>query len=186
MIAQKILHDLYDAHSRELFIYILGFVHNHEIAEDLLQDVFVRLIQYSQTRTPDMEHIRAMLFRIARNAAIDYLRRKEAVRFENLNDKHPVTSGDTAGEALEMEDLYRLISEHLARFDEVSRSVFTMRVDLGYTFGEIAALLGISERTAKRKMKAVLLSLAESLEEAGYKNFIFPVALLLYLIRYIL
>lgn len=167
-------------------MYILGFVHDNETAEDLLQDVFVRLIESSMKRTPDMTNIRAMLFRIARNASIDYLRRQGVVRFDSLNNGHTAPGSDDAGQSLEMEDLHRLISEHLSRFDEISRSVFTMRVELGYTYGEIAELLEISERTAKRKMKAVLGSLAGLLEEAGYNNFTFPVALLLYFIRYIL
>ena len=186
MISQETLHDLYNAHSRELFIYILGLVHDHETAEDLLQDVFVRLIRYSMKKTPDMTHIRAMLFRIARNASIDYLRRKETVRFEPIDSEHTAQREDSAGEALELDDLQRIIDEHLSGFDEISRSVFTMRVELEYTYGEIAELLGISERTAKRKMKAVLVSLGDSLEKKGYTFSAIPVALLLYFIRYIL
>lgn len=186
MIPQETLHDLYDAHNRELFIYILGLVHDHDTAEDLLQDVFVRLIQYSIKKTPDMTNIRAMLFRIARNASIDYLRRKETVRFEPIDSEHTAQREDSAGEALELDDLQRIIAEHLSRFDEVSRSVFTMRVELEYTYGEIAELLGISERTAKRKMKALLVSLSDTLEKDGYTFSVISVALLLYFIRYII
>lgn len=71
------LAELIDAHQAELFRYLKYLGADHAVAEDLLQDVFLRA--FKAASVPDMGHLnlrRAWLRRIAQNLFLDHCRRK--------------------------------------------------------------------------------------------------------------
>src|SRR5215472_3798191 len=67
-------------------------------AEDVLQDVFYRLVEANRLLMP-IEHVTGWLFRVARNRITDLFRKKEPVRFGDMDVL------DEEGERLEFEDL---------------------------------------------------------------------------------
>ena len=82
-------------------------------------------------------------------------------------------------EQVEYEELKQRVDRLVDEKDNVSRSVYIMRTELSLSYEEIAENLGISERTAKRKMRAILEYLANSLENSGFKLlFLFFMALI--------
>lgn len=170
MIDNKTLSDIYDRHHHELFVYICGFTRLPELAEDFLHDAFVRLIRYSQKYPLDPGNIRAFLYRTARNICIDHARRNRKLDFSPLSDNIESTGTDPQKDA-ELRDLRRTVNSLVDDRDQISRSVYLMRTELEMPYQEIAKALGISERTAKRKMSSMLEYLAESLEKAGFKLF---------------
>ena len=72
------LERLYDEHAQALFAFLLHFTRDVDVTRDLLQEIFVRL-----ARQPELlraaRNERAFLIRLARNAAIDQLRRRGPV-----------------------------------------------------------------------------------------------------------
>lgn len=169
MIDNNTLSDIYDKHARELFVYIFGFVRSRESAEDILHDAFVRLIRFSRDHPLDERNIRAFLYTISRNLCIDHVRKNRNKVESSLHDNIEYTGSRSAQEDIEYDDLKRRVAELVDARDPVSRSVYILRTELSLTYEEIAKNLGISERTAKRKMKSMLEYLAESLEKHGYK-----------------
>jgi RNA polymerase sigma factor (sigma-70 family) len=169
MIDNKALSDIYDRHNRELFVYICGFTGSPETAEDLLHDAFVRLIRYSQQYPIDESNIRAFLYRTARNLCIDLARRDRKMSFSPLEENLESGGSNTMEDDLEYRELRRKVQSLISDKDPISRSVFLMRTELAMQYQDIAKNLGISERTAKRKMGAMLEYLAESLEKSGFK-----------------
>jgi RNA polymerase sigma-70 factor (ECF subfamily) len=169
MIDNNTLSDIYDKHARELFVYIFGFVRSRESAEDILHDAFVRLIRFSRDHPLDERNIRAYLYKIAKNLCIDHVRKNRNKQESTLHDNIEYTGSRTVQEDVEYNDLRQRVAGLIDKKDPVSRSVYIMRTELSFTYEEIAKNLGISERTAKRKMKAMLEYLAESLEKHGYK-----------------
>ena len=168
---QRTLTEIYDRHCRELLVYIRGFVKSPEQAEDLLHDVFVRLIQYSQDHDIDSSRVRALLYRISHNLCVDFLRQNSRSRTTSLDQ---VTAPDTSPSVesnIDRDELFRNIGELVSTRDHLSRSVFYMRTELEMTYAEIALNLGISERTAKRKMRAILHFLSGELEKTGFSGF---------------
>ncbi len=172
MIDNKKLSDIYDRHSRELFIYICGFVRVPETAEDILHDAFVRLMRYSEKYPLDEANLRAFLYRIARNLCVDHARKMRAARMTTI-DESIRSGGMGVPEELEQRDLIRIVEELVERKDALTRSVYLMRTELDMQYREIADNLGISERTAKRKMRSMLEYLADSLEKSGFRILIF-------------
>lgn len=169
MIDDRTLSDIYDKHARELFVYIYGFVRSRETAEDILHETFVRFMRFSREHILDESNIRAFLYKISRNLCIDHLRKNRKKQEFPLHDTIEYPGSHTAQDDVEYDELRQIVAELVEKKDPVSRSVYIMRTELSLTYEEIAKNLGISERTAKRKMKAMLEYLAESLEKHGYK-----------------
>lgn len=168
MIDNKLIQEIYHKYGRELLIYICGFVIIRETAEDLLHDAFVRLIMFSLNHQVDESNLRAYMYRIARNICIDYIRKNRKKHEAELHEHIEYTRSQSIHEEVEYNELKQKVSELVDKKDPVSRSVYIMRTELNMPYDEIAENLGISERTAQRKMKGMLEYLTDSLEKYGF------------------
>jgi RNA polymerase sigma factor (sigma-70 family) len=136
-------------------------------AEDVLQDVFYRLVEANRLLMP-IEHVTGWLFRVARNRITDLFRKKKPETFSDA------VIEDEEGEALQIEDLlpspdagpealyFRnlLLDELDLALDELpdeQREVFVAHELEGRSFKELAAETGVSVNTLlSRKRYAVL------------------------------
>lgn len=123
-------------------------VSNDAVAEELVQETFLRLLD-----RPLAEHSAALLHRTARNLAFDYLRSKK------VRDRHS-ESLRGAGEAslpptdhvVEMADEWQQLVKVLEQLPERTRQIFLLnRVD-GETYAAIAGMLGISSSAVEKHM----------------------------------
>jgi len=76
---RRALMELYERHRSRLFGYLTRSLGNATLAEDVFQDVWIKVMQKIGTYRPGTASFRAWLYRVASNAAVDRLRR-EAVR----------------------------------------------------------------------------------------------------------
>src|SRR6201997_3166520 len=83
---------LFDRHNRALFRYFMHLTANRSASEDLVQEVFFRILKYRHTYQPETS-FRAWLFQVGRNVYADYLgKRKPEVA---LADDASFASGET-------------------------------------------------------------------------------------------
>jgi RNA polymerase sigma factor (sigma-70 family) len=167
MLDNKKISELYDAHAKELIIYIYSFVKSQETAEDILHDTFIRLLKYAKSDSITDNNLRAMLYKIARNICIDYIRKKNRRRETELTDNLEVSDSGLV-EVINTRDLNDKINAFLENCDPVSRSVFIMKKELLFTFESIAERLNISVRTAKRKMQKITENLIDELKKCDF------------------
>ncbi len=167
MLDNKKISELYDTHAKELMIYIYSFVRSQETAEDILHDAFIRLLKHAKRDAITENNLRAMLYKIARNICIDHIRKKNRSRETELDDNIEVSDNGII-DLINTRDLNNKINEVLEDCDPVSRSVFTMKRELMFTYGSIAASLKISERTAKRKMRQITEKLVKELKKCDF------------------
>jgi RNA polymerase sigma factor (sigma-70 family) len=136
-------------------------------AEDILQDVFYKLVEANRLLMP-IEHVTGWLFRVARNRITDLFRKKQP---ESFSDS---AVADQDGELLRLEDLlpspeagpaalyarHVLLDELELALDELTeeqREVFVAHELEGRSFKQIAAETGVSVNTLlARKHQAVL------------------------------
>jgi RNA polymerase sigma factor (sigma-70 family) len=145
-------------------------------AEDILQDVFYRLVEANRLLMP-IEHITGWLFRVARNRITDLFRKKEP---ENFSD---VVVADDQGEALSIEDLLpspeagpeaiyarNLLLEELGRalaeLPKEQRDVFIAHELEGRSFKELSAEGGVSVNTLLSRKRYAVLHLRARLRRA--------------------
>ncbi|HEY1788740.1 MAG TPA: RNA polymerase sigma factor [Verrucomicrobiae bacterium] len=153
---------LYDEHAPSLFAFLLNFTRNESETRDLLQEIFVKI-----AREPDLlENVhneRAYLIRLARNLAVDCMRRrdsrdrvKENVAVNQVSVFAPASDPD--------EELFRdELSLALKDLPEEQRAVVHLKLWEGLTFEEIAGILDISQNTAASRYRYALDKLRERL-----------------------
>jgi RNA polymerase sigma factor (sigma-70 family) len=143
-------------------------------AEDILQDVFYKLVEANRLLMP-IEHLTGWLFTVARNRITDLFRRKKA---ESLSDTAVATDDDERAQLEDLlpspdaspEALYArsvLLEELELAIDELpeeQRAVFVAHEVEGRTFKEMAALTGVSVNTLLSRKRYAVRHLRERLQ----------------------
>jgi len=143
-------------------------------AEDILQDVFCKLVEANRLLMP-IEHVTGWLFRVARNRVTDLFRKKMAESFSDAaaageDDELPrledlLTSPDAGPEALFARSV--LLDELELAVDELpeeQREVFVAHELEGRSFKEMAAASGVSVNTLLSRKRYAVLRLRERLQ----------------------
>ena len=143
-------------------------------AEDILQDVFYKLVEANRLLMP-IDHVTSWLFRVARNRIADLFRKKRPERFTDA------VLADEADELLQLEDLlpspdagpealyarHVLMDELELAFDELpaeQRAVFVAHELEGRSFREIADQTGVSVNTLLSRKRYAVRRLRERLQ----------------------
>lgn len=153
-------------HKVRLFNYIYQMVRDTDLADDIFQETFVKVITtVKQGRYNDMGKFSAWITRIARNLVIDSFRAEKAeasvstddTNFDILNRQElSEQTIEDAMIALQTENDIRSLVDCLP---EVQKEVLTMRYYRDLSFKEIAELTGVSINTALGRMRYAILNL---------------------------
>jgi RNA polymerase sigma factor (sigma-70 family) len=143
-------------------------------AEDILQDVFYKLVEANRLLMP-IEHVTGWLFRVARNRITDLFRRKKPESFsdiavateddELLQLEELLPSPDAGPEALYARNV--LLDELELAIDELpaeQREVFVAHELEGRSFAEMAADTGVNVNTLLSRKRYAVLHLRERLQ----------------------
>ena len=165
-------------HRRGLFNFLLRSVNNHSRAEELLQEVFVRVIR-AKSRYEQTARFSTWLYTIARNLCVDESRRAKFRRHASLDAPRRGRDGDeresmldrTAAEQVSVDDeamaptIQRRLKEAVDQLPEDQREVFLMRQLGGLSFKQIGKVVGAPENTVKSRMRYALEKLREQLKD---------------------
>ena len=142
---------LFERYHPQLFNCLFRLTGNRQLSEDLVQEVFVRILKYRHT-WQEGSQFRTWMFQIARNARTDHARRnaRDEVNIEDhvLEFICPLPVPDVAAE--KREDM-RIMLEALATLSEERREVLLLRGFQGMKFEEIAGMLKCSVNTVKSR-----------------------------------
>lgn len=149
----RALAEIVDAYSS----YVLGMARrvlaDHALAEEVAQDVFVALWRRPGAFDPSRGTLQGFLMGVARNKAIDVVRKEESRRRtrENLMSEQEVTSeGPSATESI---DERQRVTAALARLPGLQKEAVVLAYYGGRTYREVAEELGIPEGTAKTRLR---------------------------------
>jgi RNA polymerase sigma-70 factor (ECF subfamily) len=138
---------LYVLHVDAVYRYLYRRTLHRETAEDLTSTVFLKALESIRSFDPSKGKLRVWLYRIARNALIDYYRsRKTTVDIEDVWDLAGDEVASLAAEhSFDVKDLH----EAMKHLTSDQRDVVLLRVWEGLSYAEIAALTGKTEGNAK-------------------------------------
>lgn len=164
---------LYERYHREIYLYLLSVLRSPHAAEDVAQDVFVKLFTQigSYRQQSPFNH---WLFRMARNAAIDKMRRDKVRRAAPLDDQPEegrspherlAGPGPTPEEDAEKGHQAELVREAVMGLPEPFREIVVMREWQDLPYEEIAGRLDIQEGTVKSRLFRARQLLAEKLKK---------------------
>lgn len=151
---------LFERHHARLFGFCLGLLGNRETARDLVQEVFFRVLLYRESYLPDAP-FGPWLYRMARNACIDHLRKggRERPAEPDLEQPDPAP---LALDDLESEGELRTLRAALARLPEDKRELLLLARSGSLSYEQIAGMVGCSVGTLKVRVHRALQQLRES------------------------
>ncbi len=161
---ERDVREAYAAHSGELYGFALRSLGDAGLAEEAVQETFVRAWRAGERFDPEIGSLRTWLFAILRNVVIDLGRARAArpgVAAEGIEQ-----SVEPFEEALES---WR-IEEALRRIGDDHRRVIFETFYRGRPYAEVAEELGVPEGTIKSRVYYGLRALRVVLEEMGYED----------------
>jgi RNA polymerase sigma-70 factor (ECF subfamily) len=164
-------------HKTPLYNFVLRQVRLRPVAEDLVQEVFVRVVQ-SAAEFKHEARFSTWAYAIARNLCIDHLRKAALRRHPSLDQSTDADDGPTLGERVADthpgaavdrvamgSEFGRIIARAVEELPPEQREVFLLREVGNVPFKDIAQITGTSENTVKSRMRYALERLQEALSE---------------------
>lgn len=163
-------------HQGPLYNFALRQVRVQSVAEDVVQETFVRVVQKA-TEFKHEARFTTWVYTITRNLCIDHIRKRALRKHPSLDEqKGEDGDGPTLGEqtadpraSVEREatgtELKQRIALAVDRLPDDQREVFVMREVANLPFKEIAEITGVPENTVKSRMRYALERLQETLAE---------------------
>lgn len=159
----------YTNHGPELYRFALRSLGDMGLAEEAVQDTFVRAWRAADRYDPNRGSLRTWLFAICRNAIID-LHRARSVRPATLGQEEGVTRGESADPTNPIEEKMAAwqIEEALRSISEERRYAIVETYYKGRSYKELAAELGVPEGTLRSRVFYGMKALRVALEEMGW------------------
>jgi RNA polymerase sigma-70 factor (ECF subfamily) len=168
--------ELIRRYERPVFSLIFRMVRDRELAEDLAQDTFIKVLNHIDRYRPEFK-FSSWLFKIANNVAIDHLRKRHIETISIEGSPHAVTTdaieatrielsdhGESALDEMEAKELGSAIEQAIARLRPEYRSCIVLRHVEGRSYEEIAATLDLPLGTVKTYIHRARHELRDALE----------------------
>ncbi len=167
---------LVERHLKTVYSFVVRFVGDPGEAEDIVQDTFLKAWKHIPTYRQESSKFKTWILRIARNTAIDYLRKRKHIPFSEFEtDEGQNIFAETVPDTQELQD--ELFARQQDR-DALEKAIHTLPLDArevvllhytnGLTFIEIGELLGEPQNTVKSRHFRAMQSLRRIL--AGTKG----------------
>ena len=153
-------------HGAGLYRYISALVGDHHLAEDIVSDTYVRMLEHIAGYTYTGVPFRAWLYRIAHNLAVNAVRRSRVVPDEQALARAVAPEGDPAI-AAERREEHAAVRQALATLTEDQQQVLMLRFVAEQPIAEVARQLQRSEGSVKQLQLRALRSLGRVLGWTG-------------------
>lgn len=160
-------------HKDRVFTYILFIVKNEELAEDIFQETFIKVIKsLRRGKYNERGVFVSWVIRIAHNLIIDYFRKSTKMPMYS-NDENPETdifnsrkfSGQTVEDDMVKNQIAQDVRNLVYELPEEQRQVVILRHFGEMSFKEIAEQTGVSINTALGRMRYALINLRKLIEK---------------------
>ena len=153
--------ELFERHHRAVYGYFMRMTGNRELSEDLVQDVFLRILRYRETYQPQTSFA-AWMYGIARNAFIDHTRKR---RLESAwsDDLPEVRSNEELpDQRLGARQEQELLRKALRELPADKREVLILSRYQNLRYDEIGRILGCEPNAVKQRVFRAVRALSET------------------------
>jgi RNA polymerase sigma-70 factor (ECF subfamily) len=156
------LASLFERHHRSLFRYFVTMQRDREWAEDLVQDVFFRMLRYRSSYDP-AQSFRAWMYQIAHRAGLDRVRRNrgEVVGIEEFTDRLPPSAAPGPEERAAHGQNLALLRRALDQLPAEKREILVLSRYQEMKYEDIAAVLGCEVGTVKVRVYRAMRALEQ-------------------------
>jgi RNA polymerase sigma-70 factor (ECF subfamily) len=158
------------AHEQGLLRYAARILNNSASAEDVVQNVFIKLFRSWPGDGRPADRLKPWLYRVTHNEAVDHIRRES--RLQLLHARH---SEDVPAECPDgrncpgsrEEERRALVLEHLRKLDDREQQVLLLRLEEGLSYRDISEVTGRTEGNVGNILHHAVKKLSASLRRAG-------------------
>jgi RNA polymerase sigma-70 factor (ECF subfamily) len=148
-------------HQQSLLRLCMRFTTSHDLAEDIVQDTFVKAYKKLST-FEGRSSFKSWLFQIAINTAKNKIRAtKDTVNIDTVQ----ISIGGLSTEGIEKQGVSELIKEFVDELPEKQKTALTLRIYDDLSFKEIAAIMECPYDTAKANYRHGLMSIKKNMEK---------------------
>ena len=157
----KAMEAVYNGYKSSLFNLAYRFSRNHTLAEDLLQDIFIKIFsQIKKLRSTD--NFQSWMYRIAINTCISFTRKKGFTKEVPLNDIEEMCSHEDDNSFVR-----KYLEQAIYLLPPKQKAIFLLHDVQGFTHAEIAGMMKLREGTIKSQLFKARMKLREYLGERG-------------------
>jgi RNA polymerase sigma-70 factor (ECF subfamily) len=173
---EQALSELYDRYGRLVFSVALNVLTDEALAEEVTQDVFLRVWEKAETFNPELGKVSTWLASVARNRAIDILRSMSKRPEGNLagfsiEDALDLPAPGDVEEEAELARRQQRVRWAMSQLPEAQRQALAYAYLLGYSHSHIAQALNEPLGTVKTRIRLAMQTLRKLLiEEASWPD----------------
>ncbi|PYZ92210.1 RNA polymerase subunit sigma-70 [Salipaludibacillus keqinensis] len=166
---KEALETLYDKYERLLYSFSYKMVNNPEAAEEIVQEVMIKLWKGKGTYSPDYGKFSSWLLTVTRHTAIDYLRKQQKVTTEEIHTETELHDDQTpVEEMVEWKEKGERLRQAMRTLKKDQRVIIDLFYFKGYSQRKIAEQTDIPLGTVKGRIRLALKHLkAELYAERG-------------------
>ena len=159
----RTVEDLFRQHNEALFHFLRSRLRSDQDAREVAQEAYVRLLQLE--RPEELNFLRAYLFKIAANLAVDHVRR--AARYRQVTEQLPIFEFPTqpSQEArLAAQDDLKFVKKAIAELPPKCRQAFLLSNVENWSSSQIAKHMNLSDRMVRNYVSRALEHVQRSLD----------------------
>ena len=162
-LSEQVFSKLYSQYYGTLYSFLVNIVHDATMAEDIVQDVFLKF--WLSMDKFQIDNYKAYLFIMARNKAITHIRREQQQRSINkLLQRSHVNGCNFTEEIVRQKETEVLLQKAILHLSPQRRKVYVLGQMEGLSRGQISKLLGISPCTVKELMRVSMQQIREYID----------------------
>jgi len=143
------IQEIYRLYQQDVYHFLIYFTHQHNDAEDLMHEVFIRALKALPSFT-GASHIKTWLLGIAKNTAIDFFRKKKLRSLFSLSKAKEMSSEEMLPEAfIERREEFKELHDVLSQLKPHYRAVVILRGIKELSIKETAEILNCTEENVK-------------------------------------
>ena len=163
------LREIMAQHESALLRYATRLVNDPNVAQDVVQDVFLKLLRGWQDGTKPTSQLTGWLYRVTHNLAVDYIRRENRLRVLHRShaDEQLPSQPAHQREELQRRDTLKLALLHLRKLEPDEQQVVILRLQEGLSYRQIGEITKQSEGNVGFILHNAVKKLTQSLARAG-------------------
>ncbi len=154
---------LFARHTRALVNFAYRFVRSREVAEELAQDVFLKVYESAGSYQAQAKFT-TWLYRIATNVCLNEIRKPHFRAAQNAVDESLCVAASEPDDSLERQSVGRVLKQALDGIPENQRTAFILNKYQEFSYAEVAGIMKISEKAVKSLIHRAKEALAARLQ----------------------
>ena len=156
---------VYWHYTKRLYPYVLKMVHDEQVSEEIIQDVFV-LLWEKRALLLTVQHPTSYLFSLASNRTLNYLKTESnhLIILERYAHAHTELSNETEC-ILDLKESEGIICDAIDSLPEQRKLIFELSRNHGFSNDQIAEQLGLSKQTVKNQLVTALKNIRSYMEK---------------------